>query len=63
MKKHPTVKQMGLFSIQTVIGDNQLQDKQKEIIDQLAVILLNYLELANQSDDPNKLGDQSCQVS
>jgi hypothetical protein len=62
MKKHPTVKQMGLFSIQTVIGDNQLQDKQKEIIDQAAVILLNYLKLANQLDDPNKLGDQSCQV-
>lgn len=51
-----------LFSIQTVIGNNYLQDKQQEIIDQLAVIFLNYLELANQSDNKNKLGDQSCQV-
>lgn len=62
MKKHPGIKQMGLFSIQTVIGNNLMQNKQKEIIEQLAVIFLNYLELSNQSDDQNKLGDQSCQL-
>ena len=37
-----------LFSIQTVIGNKHLQNKQQEIIDQLAVILLDYLELVNQ---------------
>lgn len=62
MKKNPTIKQMGLFSNQAIIGNNHLHDKQKEIIEQLAVIFLNYLGLANQSDDQNKLGDQSCQV-
>jgi len=51
-----------LFSIQTVIGNKHLQNKQQEIIDQLAVILLDYLELVNQSDNQNKLGDQSCQI-
>lgn len=51
-----------LFSIQTVIGNKHLQNKQQEIIDQLAVILLHYLELVNQSDNQNKLGDQSCQI-
>lgn len=50
-----------LFSTQTVIGNNHLQNKQQEIIDQLAVILLNYLELSTQSNN-NKIGDQSCQV-
>jgi len=51
-----------LFSLQTVIGNKHLQNIQHEIIEQLAVIFLNYLELANQLDNKNKLGDQSCQV-
>jgi hypothetical protein len=42
--------QMNLFSIQTVFGNNFPKDKQKEIIDQLAVIFLHYFELLNQSD-------------
>lgn len=62
MKKYLSIKQMEFFSIQTVIGNNHLQNKQKEIIDRLAVIFLNYMELANQSGDRNKLGDQSCQL-
>ena len=53
---------MEFFSIQTLIGNNHLKNKQKEIIDRLAVIFLNYMELANQSGDRNKLGDQSCQL-
>lgn len=61
MKNKQPVKQINLFSTQTVIGNSHLQNKQQKIIDQLAVILLNYF-VANQTSNFNKSGDQSCQV-
>lgn len=61
MKKQQPIKEMDLFSTQTAIGNSHLQDKQQKIIDQLAVMLLNYF-VTNQITIVNKSGDQSCRV-
>ena len=42
--------QMDIFAIHNVLGDNLAPDKQKQIIEQLAVILLHYFELLDQSN-------------
>jgi hypothetical protein len=43
--------QLSLFSIQTVLGNNLPKEEQNEIIDQLAIILLLFLELFTKSDN------------
>jgi len=50
MTKQIPAKEMDLFSIQTVIGNNFTEAKQDEIIDQLSIILLHYFELLTQSE-------------
>lgn len=47
MKDHLSSKALDLFSIQTVVGNRHFKNEYKEIINQLAIIFLNYLELAN----------------
>jgi hypothetical protein len=47
MKDHLSSKAMDLFSIQTVVGNRHLENELREIINQLAIIFLNYLEFAN----------------
>ncbi len=54
MKDHLSCKAMDLFSIQAVVGNSHLKNEQKEIINQLALIFLNYLELANITLDNQK---------
>ena len=54
MTKHIPAKEMDLFSIQTVIGNNFTKAKQDEIIDQLSIILLHYFELLTQSEKDNE---------
>lgn len=61
MKKQQPIKEMDLFSTQTAIGNSHLQNKQKKIIDHLAVMLLNYF-VTKQTSNLNKSGDYSCQV-
>jgi hypothetical protein len=43
-----TSAQMSFFSIQTVLGNNLPNQKKKEIIEQLAIIFLDYIELLEQ---------------
>ena len=46
--------QMNLFSIQTVLGTNIPKQRQQQIMDQLAIIFLHYLELTRVADKNDK---------
>ncbi len=60
MKLQRTMNQLDLFSVPTATWANLSTEMQKKIIDQLAVILVPFIELITKSEQKNN-EDQSCQ--
>jgi hypothetical protein len=60
MKVPETMNQLDIFSVQTAGWMNLSTEEQPKIIDQLAVILIPFIELIITSEQTNQ-EDQSCQ--